>query len=81
MGTRVKRPGRAVNHLPPSNAQVKNEWIYISSVEVLRKKIKSIQNVYRQELTKIERLKKKVEQKLTMFMNLNLHGLRGLIFS
>jgi uncharacterized membrane protein len=51
------------------------------SVEVLRKKIKSIKNVYRQELTKTEKLKKKVEQELTMFINLNLHDLRGPIFS
>jgi hypothetical protein len=29
----------------------------------------------------LKRLKKKVEQELTMFINLNLHGLRGLIFS
>jgi len=27
---RVKRPGRDVNHRPPSNAEVKNEWSYTS---------------------------------------------------
>ena len=58
--------------------------VAVESVEVLRKKIKSIKNVYWQELTKTEKLKKekeKVEQALTMFINLNLHGLRGPIFS
>ena len=32
--------------------------VAVESVEVLRKKIKSIKNVYRQELTKIEKSKK-----------------------
>ena len=27
----VKRPGRDVNHLPPSTAEVKNEWSYTSA--------------------------------------------------
>ena len=54
--------------------------VAVEGVEVLRKKIKSIKNEYRQELTKIEK-SRKVEQELTMFINLNLHGLRGPIFS
>jgi hypothetical protein len=33
--------------------------VAVESVEVLRKKIKSIKNVYRQELTKTEKSKKK----------------------
>jgi hypothetical protein len=33
--------------------------VAVESVDVLRNKIKSIKNVYRQELTKIEKLKKK----------------------
>jgi hypothetical protein len=53
--------------------------VAVESVEVLRKKIKSIRNVYRQDLTKIGG--GGVEQELTMFINLNLHGLRGQIFS
>jgi hypothetical protein len=52
--------------------------VAVESVEVLRKKVKSIKNLYWQELTKIE---KKMEQQLMMFVNLNLHGLRGPIFS
>jgi hypothetical protein len=31
MGTRVKRPGREINHLPLHNARAKNEWIYTST--------------------------------------------------
>jgi len=54
--------------------------VALKSVEVLRKKVKSIKNVYRQELKKTEK-SKKVEQKLTTLINLNLHGLRGPIFS
>jgi hypothetical protein len=27
----VKRPGREVNHSPPSSAEVKNEWSYTST--------------------------------------------------
>jgi len=49
----------------------------VESVEFLWKKIKSIKNVYRQKLTKIE----KSPEKLTMFINLNLHGSSGPIFS
>jgi hypothetical protein len=47
--------------------------VALESVEILRKKIKSIKNVYRQELTKIEK-SKKVELELTMFISLNLRG-------
>jgi hypothetical protein len=54
--------------------------VAVESVEDLRKKIKSIKNLHRQELTKIEK-SKKVEHELTMFINLNLHDLRGPILS
>jgi len=40
--------------------------VAVESVEVLRKKIKSIKNVYRQELTKIEK-SKKVEQEQDVY--------------
>jgi hypothetical protein len=52
--------------------------VAVESVEVLRKKIKEYKNVYQQELTKVG--KKEVKQEPT-FINLNLRGLRGLIFS
>jgi hypothetical protein len=39
--------------------------VAVESVEVMRKKIKSIKNMRRQELTNIEK-SKKVEQELTM---------------
>jgi hypothetical protein len=51
--------------------------VAVESVAVLRKKIKSIKNVYRQELTKTAKSpppKKKLEQELTKFINLNSHG-------
>ena len=31
MGTGTKRPGREVNHSPPSSDEVKNEWSYVST--------------------------------------------------
>jgi hypothetical protein len=30
----AKRPGREVNHSPPSSAEVKNEWSYSSSPSI-----------------------------------------------
>ena len=54
--------------------------VAVESLEVLRKKIKSIKTCTGKSL---RRLKNpiKVKQELTMFVNLNLHGLRGPIFS
>ena len=49
--------------------------VAVESVEILRKKTKCIKNVFRLELTMIEKNPKKVEQGLTIFINLNLHGL------
>jgi len=54
--------------------------VAVESVEVPQK-IKSIKSVYQQELTKIKKSKKKVEQEMMMFINLYWHGLRGQIFS
>jgi hypothetical protein len=54
--------------------------VAVESVEVLRKKIKSI---FKKTCTgkSLRRSKKEVEEELTMFINLNLRGLRGPIFS
>jgi hypothetical protein len=48
--------------------------VALGRVEVLRKKIKRIKYVYRQELTKIE--KSKISAAGAMFINLNLYGLK-----
>jgi len=33
----VKRPGRGIDHLSPSSAEVKNEWSYTSTSRCARK--------------------------------------------
>ena len=54
--------------------------VAVESVKVLRKKIKSMKTCTGKSLRRLK-YPKKVEQELTMFIDLNLHGLRGPMFS
>jgi hypothetical protein len=53
----------------------------VESVEVMRKKLKSIKKTCTGKSLRRLKNPKQVERQLTMFINLNLHGLRGPIFS
>ena len=55
--------------------------VAVESVELLRKKIKSIKKKCTGKSLRRLKNPKKVEQERTMFINLNLYGLRGPIFS
>ena len=58
--------------------EVLKRIVAVESLEVLRKMMKSSK---KRTGKSFRRVKKKVEQELTMFINLNLHGLREPIFS